>query len=134
MSSNQLTPYFKADIAFQRGYTNYQSGYRRALAVHIIELVMFAVIIPIDAAVLKMTEKMPIALGIAAADSFISLLIICYQYYSLFANNPVENYCILARDTLHTTNEPVESLAGLHHCTSNTVLFAGVELMVAGVD
>lgn len=95
---------------------------------------MFAVIIPIDAVVLKMTEKMPIALAIAAADSFISLLIICYHYYSLFGHRTVENYCILARDTFHATHEPVESLTHLHHCTSNTVLYASAELMVAGVD
>lgn len=65
---------------------------------------MFAVVIPIDGALLKFTEKMPIALGIAAADSFISLLIMCYHYYTLFANKTVVNYCILARDTFHVTH------------------------------
>lgn len=104
MSSNEMIPYFKADISFYRGYLSYQSSYRRVLVIHIIEIIMFAVIIPIDCVLLKITEKMPIALGIAAADSFISLLIICYHYYSLFANKTIENYCILARDTLHATH------------------------------
>lgn len=104
MSSSEFVPYFKADIAFHRGYISYQSGYRRALAIHIIELIMFAVFIPIDAVLLKITEKMPIALGIAAADSFISLLIICYHYYTLFAHKTIESYCILARDTFHATH------------------------------
>lgn len=46
---------------------------------------------------------MPIAFGIAAADSLISLLIILYLYYNNFAKNTVVNYCIVARNTLHTT-------------------------------
>lgn len=110
MSSEQVQLLYKADISFYGGYVTYRTTYRRALAIHIFEVIMFAVFIPIDCTLMNIGEKMIAALAIAAADSVISLLIILYQYHLLFARSTILSYCLLARDTYHATGEPVTSL------------------------
>ncbi len=86
MSSGQISPALnKADISFFRAYVSHRSDYRKSLFIHLIEIAMFAVIIPIDFTLLEVGDKMGGALIIGAADSFISLIIIGSIYYTLFS-------------------------------------------------
>jgi hypothetical protein len=130
----QVQAAFKADISFNRGYSSYRSDYRKLLWIHSVEIIMFAVIIPIDCTLLTIGDKMPVALGIAAADSLVSLLIVIYKYYALFVNRPIEKYVLLARDILHVTAEPITSFQSEATCTSETVLFAQSGVDVAGLN
>jgi hypothetical protein len=84
MSSDLVNVLFKADISFYRGYTAYRSNFRKALGVHLFEIIMFAIFIPIDCTLLSLGDKMVAALAVAAADSLVSLLIILYEYNVLF--------------------------------------------------
>jgi hypothetical protein len=124
---------YKPDISFYLGFVLYRSDYRKAMAIHIIEIVMFAVIIPIDCIILAPGDKMLVALAIAAADSVVSLLLVVYQYYILFKTAPILSYCLLARDTHHSTAEPVTNLSSIETCTSQEMLHSGSAAPVAGV-
>lgn len=101
--SNERIGYNKADISFYNGFVSYRSSYRFSLAIHIIEVVMFAVFIPIDCTLLTIGDRMVATLAIAATDSVISLLIIAYQYGMMFTRLGINGYCQLARDTQHST-------------------------------
>lgn len=129
MSSQQVQLLYKPDASFYRGFVWYRSAHRKALAIHSFEIAMFAIFIPIDCTVSEVGDKMAWALGIAAADSLISLLIVLYSYCTIFARSSILSYCLLARDVNHATTEPVTSLESIEECTNQAILFfaAGVE-------
>lgn len=102
MSSERMG-YNKADISFYKGYVSFRSSYRFSLAIHILEVIMLAVFIPIDCKLLTVGDMMVAALAIAAVHSGISLLIVSYQYNMLFVKFGIDGYCQLARDTQHST-------------------------------
>lgn len=133
-SAQQMQLLYKADISFYTGYVGYRSIFRKAIAVHLFQIIIFAVFIPIDCIILTLGDKMVAALAIAAGNSLISLLIVIYEYYVLFKKNAIFSYCLLARDTNHATNEPVTRLDSIEDCTSEAMLHYAGGVPVAGFN
>lgn len=124
---------YKADYSFYRGYVNYRHGFRKAITIHIIEIIMLAVLIPIDSTILTAGNKMITALAIALADSVVSLLISLYLYLILFVRAHVRSYCILASDAHHITSQPITSMDTIESCTSQEILHAATGTQLEGM-
>ena len=70
---------------------------------------MLVVFLPIDIIVLTPGALMVIAISLALTASIICIIVLLIEYCMLFRRHGVLGYCILARDTLHTTEERITS-------------------------
>ena len=85
MSQQKLEEVRKVDLSFYGGYTTYRGEFRKVLLIHVFEMVMLSVFIPIDSTRLVMGNRMAASLAIALADAILSFLIMGLIYYKLFA-------------------------------------------------
>lgn len=104
-----MAGYYKADIAFYKGYELLKNTYHKEIFAHLLQTVALIVFIPIDATLLQTGDNILSAEGVALGAALISSILLIYQYYLIFKKYSLLGYCQMARDTRHTTNEPISN-------------------------
>jgi len=104
MSEFNLAGYYKADIAFYKGFNLLKSAFRRDIIVHLIQAIILTTFIPIDIIIMSVGENAVPALAVGLASAMFSIIMVGYEYYFIFVRQSPLAYCLLARELLHVTN------------------------------
>ena len=107
-SDLSLAKHTKADISFKIGWEKYRTDQRKPLAIHVIQMAILLVFLPLDVALLEPDFRIIITVSISLAVAILSFIIVIVFYCKIFGNNEMQDFLTLAKELQHATEERID--------------------------